>query len=155
MLRNRRNCDSISAELAFFLVANDVRFPHFHCLLAELLQSQHLLVVQHSLVLQDLLVWQVSKVQRKHLHLLLAQIGTLVSQIGTWMNSVFKAIYQIGTLVAQIVTYVYRSGTLVRQMITCIAQIGTWEVLMGPKERLLLLELPRIVELDICVQIVG
>jgi hypothetical protein len=71
------------------------------------------------------------------------------------MNSVFKAIYQIGTLVAQIVTYVYRSGTLVRQMITCIAQIGTWEVQIGPKERLLLLELPRIVELYICVQILG
>ena len=117
-LRNRRNCDSISAELAFFLIANDVRFSHFHCLLAELLQSQHLLVVQHLLVLQDLLVWQVSKVGRKHLHLLLAQIGTLVSQIGTCMNSVLEAIKKIGTLVAQIESYVNRSGTLVHQIRT-------------------------------------
>ena len=66
-----------------------------------------------------------------------------------------EAINQIGTLVAQIVTSVNRSGTLVHQTRTCIAQIGTWEVQMGPKERLLLLELPRIVGLHICVQIIS
>ena len=71
------------------------------------------------------------------------------------MDSILEAINQIGTLVAMIHTYVNRSGTLVHQIRTCIAQIGTWKVQMGPNERLLLLELPRIVELYICVQILG
>ncbi len=61
------------------------------------------------------------------------------------MNSILEAINQINTLVAMIYTSVNRSGALVHQIRTCIAQIGTWEVQMGPKERLLLLELPRIV----------
>ncbi len=71
------------------------------------------------------------------------------------MDSILEAINQIGTLVSMIKTYVNRPGTLVHQIRTCIAQIGTWEVQMGPEERLLLLELPRIVELYICVQILG
>ena len=86
--------------------------------------------------------------------MLLAQIGTLVSQIRTCMNSISEAIYQIGILIAQIGNYGNRSRTLVHQIRTCIAMIGTWEVQMGPKERLLLLELPRIVGLHICVQII-
>ena len=61
------------------------------------------------------------------------------------MDSILEAINQIGTLVAMIQTYVNPPGTLVHQIRTCIAQIGTWEVQIGPKERLLLLELPRIV----------
>ena len=71
------------------------------------------------------------------------------------MNSILQTINQIGTLVAVILTYVNRSGTLVHQIRTCIAQIGTWEVQMGPKERLLLLELPRIVGLHILIQIAA
>ena len=71
------------------------------------------------------------------------------------MDSILETINQIGTMNAMIQTYVNRPGTLVHQSRTCIAQIGTWEVQIGPKERLLLLELPRIVELYICVQILG
>ena len=116
MLRNRRNCDSISAELAFFLVANDVRFSHFHCLLAELLQSQHLLVVQLSAERLHLLIVQLIIGQ--------IQIRTLLRHMRTWMDSILEAIYQIGTLVAQIVTSVNRSGTLPHQIITRVARIG-------------------------------
>ena len=71
------------------------------------------------------------------------------------MDSILETINQIGTMNAMIQTCVNRPGTLVHQIRTCIAQIGTWEVQIGPKERLLLLELPRIVGLHICVQIIG
>ncbi len=76
MLRNRRNCDSISAELAFFLVANDVRFSDFrlmvkllHLLVVQLITERlHLLIVQLIIGLLHLLVRQI-------------QIRTLLRQI--------------------------------------------------------------------------
>ena len=47
----------------------------------HLLVWQHLLVVQLGVEILDLLVWQIHEVFGKHLHLLKAQIGTLLSQI--------------------------------------------------------------------------
>ena len=83
ILRNRRNCDSISAELAFFLIANDVRFSYSR-LLVELL---HLLVVQLITQRLHLLVVQLI-IGRLHLLVRQIQIRTLLSQIGTWLHKV-------------------------------------------------------------------
>jgi hypothetical protein len=69
----------------------------------HLLVWQHLLVVQLGVEILDLLVWQIHEVFGKHLHLLKAQIGTLLSQIEI-QSLLLLLLPQIGTLLHQVGT---------------------------------------------------
>ncbi len=117
------------------------------------MHSRHLLAVQLRVESLHLLVWQIHGVFKKHLHLLQAQIGTLLSQTGTLLHQIGACMNSI-VEVNQIRTFVVQIGALIAQIGDLVAQIGTRNDQMDPEVRLMLLELPRIVWLHVHVLLI-